>query len=145
MLAYFLMLFMLCMLISISDIKNRIISNSMLMWLLALQMVYLGWSASNIVAMLILLVGGIIVFSLGWVGAGDVKYASILGLAVPVPMLETALMLTAFMGGMLVIYYYIKHKFTAGSNIKSVTLPYGVAISVGFYLVIFSDQFTKYP
>ncbi|MGF1776253.1 prepilin peptidase [Vibrio nomapromontoriensis] len=129
-----------CCLLAILDIRSRVLPNKLLLVLLISQLLFLGIDAINIVPFIIIMAFGLLTFALGYIGAGDVKYAAILALALPLPQLVEALMLTAYSGGVLILFYYLKHRMTPGSLIQDVTLPYGVAISVGFFLTIASHQ-----
>ncbi|MCW8344693.1 prepilin peptidase [Vibrio sp. ZSDZ65] len=129
-----------CFFVSIFDVKNRRIENKILFGFLAIQLVCLGFENSHVDSMLVVLFIGLIIFRFGWIAAGDVKYAGVLSLSIPMAMLYEAMLFTAYSGGVLVLCYYVKHRMTPGSQIQDVTLPYGVAISVGFFLTIASHQ-----
>ncbi|MFA0085639.1 prepilin peptidase [Vibrio sp. 10N.261.51.F12] len=126
-----------CVLVSLYDIKMRTISNRLLCLFLLFQVAFLKHEI-NVESMFIVFSLGLIVYKFGWIGGGDVKYITVLSLSLPINLIVEALLLTAFSGVPLILVYYVKHKFTPGSRIKDVTLPYGVAISIGFYLSILS-------
>ncbi|MGF1748009.1 A24 family peptidase [Vibrio cionasavignyae] len=137
---YLSLLALTCFIVSIFDVKNRRIKNKLLFGLLAIQLVCLGFENTHVDSMLVVLFIGLIIFRFGWIAAGDVKYAGVLSLSIPMAMLYEAVLFTAYSGGVLVLFYYVKHRMTPGSQIQDVTLPYGVAISVGFFLTIASHQ-----
>ena len=137
---YLSFLIFICLSASAYDVKDRRIPNKLLFGFLTIQLLYLGLETSHVDSMLIVISIGLVAFKLGWIGAGDVKYASVLSLSIPVAMLYEVALLTAYSGGGLVAFYYVKHRLTPGSQIQNVTLPYGVAISVGFFVTIASYQ-----
>nr|WP_253918882.1 prepilin peptidase [Vibrio sp. Vb339] len=87
---------------------------------------------------------GIILYKLMWIGAGDIKYVAVLSLAIPVNSLLSAYALSAFTGGILAISYLIGDVLTKGKNGDQEGIPYGFAISIGFYLVIVTQFLIKH-
>ena len=79
---------------------------------------------------------GLILYKLIWIGAGDIKYVVILSLSVPVDDLLLAFVLTAISGGILAITYLVSKKLIRNKVGVQEGIPYGIAISIGFYLVI---------
>ncbi|TCV57610.1 prepilin peptidase CpaA [Vibrio crassostreae] len=84
--------------------------------------------------------GGLILYKLIWIGAGDIKYVVILSLTIPVNDLLLAYILTAFAGGILAFAYLISKNLIRGNAHKQEGIPYGIAISIGFYLVILTQS-----
>ncbi|EHK7589770.1 prepilin peptidase [Vibrio parahaemolyticus] len=83
---------------------------------------------------------GLILYSLIFVGAGDIKYAAVLSLTIPLYELPLAYITTAFAGGFLAIIYLISKKLISNMSRSQEGIPYGIAISVGFYLVILTQS-----
>ena len=88
---------------------------------------------------------GLILYKLIWIGAGDIKYASALSLTIPVHDLIWALVMMAFSGGVLVVFYLVKKKLISKILARETLndqkgIPYGIAISIGFYLVILTKS-----
>jgi prepilin peptidase CpaA len=84
--------------------------------------------------------GGLIVYSLIWIGAGDIKYVAALSLTIPLNDLLWAFVMTAFSGGVLASIYLINKKLARKKPNDQQGIPYGIAISVGFYLVILTQN-----
>ncbi len=84
--------------------------------------------------------GGLILYKLIWIGAGDIKYAAILSLTIPFDDLLLAYILTAFAGGILAVTYLMTKKLIRGNTRYQEGIPYGIAISIGFYLVILTQS-----
>lgn len=83
-----------------------------------------------------MLVIGLILYKLIWIGAGDIKYVVILSLTIPINDLLLAYILTAFAGGILAFSYLVSRNLFKRNPYAKDGIPYGIAISVGFYLVI---------
>ncbi|GAM60291.1 type IV prepilin peptidase tadV/cpaA [Vibrio ishigakensis] len=90
---------------------------------------------------------GIAIYISGVIGAGDIKYATVLSLSLPMDLLPSALLLTMLTGGILASFYLmlnlvrrIRSQMYGGVDKTQYNtgIPYGVAISVGFYLMIVS-------
>ena len=122
------------LLVAISDIKERRISNVAVLVLAAVGLVlslYTGIWIDWIIAVVAVVVG-LAVFMLKCFGAGDVKYFWACMLVIP-NQIEALLITTSLAGLVLAITYLAKHGFRA----KEVgTLPYGVAISTGLALCL---------
>ncbi len=130
--------------VSATDFLYRKIKNNALCVLLLLQC---SLSPLDIQVMSFLLVLGIglILYKLIWIGAGDIKYASALSLTIPVHDLIWALVMMAFSGGVLVVFYLVKTKLISKILARETLndqkgIPYGIAISIGFYLVILTKS-----
>lgn len=103
-------------------------------------------------SMFILLFLGLFFNFCGLLGAGDIKYAAVLSLSLPMELLPQALLLTMLTGGVLALFYLFLHLIrrakpkVCGSLEEAQYnpgIPYGVAISVGFYVMILS-HWAKY-
>ncbi|CAE6942618.1 Type IV leader peptidase family [Vibrio sp. B1FIG11] len=84
--------------------------------------------------------GGLILYALIWVGAGDIKYAAVLSLVIPLKDLPWSLVMTAFAGGFLAIIYLVSRKLVTNTSNTQEGIPYGIAISIGFYLIILTQN-----
>lgn len=129
---------------SASDFLYRKIQNNTLCVLLLLQC-FLSPLDIQAISFLLVLSIGLILYKLIWIGAGDIKYASVLSLTIPVHDLVWALVMMAFSGGVLVVFYLVKTKLISKILAKKTLndqkgIPYGVAISIGFYLVILTKS-----
>jgi prepilin peptidase CpaA len=136
---YLLLLIVVCIYISISDFFYRRIQNHALLILLILQC-FLSPLDIQITSFLLVLGGGLIVYSLIWIGAGDIKYVAALSLTIPLNDLLWAFVMTAFSGGVLASIYLINKKLARKKPNDQQGIPYGIAISVGFYLVILTQN-----
>lgn len=121
--------------VSATDFLYRKIQNYALYLLLFLQC-FLSPLDIQIMSFVLMLVIGLILYKLIWIGAGDIKYVVILSLAIPVDDLLLAFILTAFAGGILAISYLVGEKLIRNKVDVQEGIPYGIAISIGFYLVI---------
>nr|WP_228010823.1 prepilin peptidase [Vibrio splendidus] len=128
-----------CVYVSATDFLYRKIQNHTLLILLFLQC-FLSPLDIQIMSFLLVLGGGLIVYALIWIGAGDIKYAAVLSLTIPLNDLLWAFVMTAFAGGFLAVIYLVKNKLTRKTSNDQQGIPYGIAISVGFYLVILTQN-----
>ncbi|WP_318446178.1 A24 family peptidase [Photobacterium leiognathi] len=122
------------------DIKYRKIPNILCLLtaicclIFAYQYHYL---ASGLLSSSVVLVGSMVLFYFNIMGAGDGKFAAALALAIPWQQLNIALFLTAIVGGLLAVIYFIKYRLILRNKIKQDPgLPYGVAIGLGFFIPI---------
>ncbi|OIN25688.1 prepilin peptidase [Vibrio barjaei] len=136
---YLLVLMFVCLVIAIVDFHYRKIHNYMLLVLLLVQC-FLSPSDIQFTTFLLVLGIGLLVYSLIWIGAGDIKYAAILSLAIPLNYLPWAYIITGFVGGIIAMVYWTSKKILGNKYHKQEGIPYGIAISVGFYLVIFTQS-----
>ncbi|MBK2125879.1 A24 family peptidase [Fangia hongkongensis] len=122
--------------ISVDDIKNRRIKNTLVV---ALFPIFIGISIYNqvlgagIINLLIVLIVGSVLFFLGTMGAGDVKLMALYGILFE--NLMSLLLVISVVGGLLTasyILYYVSKKDYA--TLKTRGIPYGVAISVGGFI-----------
>lgn len=130
--------------VSATDFLYRKIQNNALYVLLILQCSLSPLDIQTISFLLVLSIG-LVLYKLIWIGAGDIKYASVLSLTIPVHDLVWALVMMAFSGGILVVFYLVKTKLINKILAKKTLndqkgIPYGVAISIGFYLVILTKS-----
>ncbi|WP_305460608.1 A24 family peptidase [Photobacterium leiognathi] len=131
---------LLLLVVIFSDIKYRKIPNILCLitaiccLIFAYQHHYL---ASSLLSSSVVLLGSIVLFYFNIMGAGDGKFAAALALAIPWQQLDIALFLTAIVGGVLAIIYFIKYRLILRNKIKQDPgLPYGVAIGLGFFIPI---------
>ncbi|OBT26098.1 peptidase [Vibrio tasmaniensis] len=141
---YLLFLAIVCVYVSVTDFLYRKIQNYALLILLFLQC-FLSPLDIQIMSFLLVLGGGLLVYALIWIGAGDIKYAAVLSLTIPLNDLLWAFVMTAFTGGFLAVIYLVNHKLISKKLIRKASndqqgIPYGIAISVGFYLVILTQN-----
>lgn len=136
---YLLVLAIACLYVSITDFLHRKIQNNALLLLLLLQS-FLSPLDLQITTFLLVLGIGLILYALIWIGAGDIKYAAVLSLTIPLNDLPWAYIMTAFAGGFLAIIYLITRKLISNTSSSQEGLPYGIAISVGFYLIILTQN-----
>ncbi|EKO3803005.1 prepilin peptidase [Vibrio harveyi] len=136
---YLLVLAIACLYVSITDFLYRKIQNNALLLLLLLQS-FLSPLDLQITTFLLVLGIGLILYALIWIGAGDIKYAAVLSLTIPLNDLPWAYIMTAFAGGFLAIIYLITRKLISNTSSSQEGIPYGIAISVGFYLIILTQN-----
>ncbi|MEZ9893731.1 prepilin peptidase [Vibrio lentus] len=141
---YLLLLAIVCVYVSVTDFLYRKIQNHALLILLFLQC-FLSPLDIQIMSFLLVLGGGLLVYALIWIGAGDIKYAAVLSLTIPLNDLPWAFVMTAFTGGFLAVIYLVKNKLISKKLTRKASndqqgIPYGIAISVGFYLVILTQN-----
>lgn len=123
---------LLLILLSISDIKQRIISNNIVLLLLVaiLPLAYTLHQQIFIMPALITLIVGFLLFVLNIIGAGDIKLLTVLMLATPTEQVFSLLFFTALSGLVLIIIGWLFFR----QSIRRNGLPYGVAISSGFLI-----------
>ena len=137
----YLVLILLLIRLSWTDIKGRIISNKIILYLF-LVIVPLAWIQYEnifVIPALIALFIGFLLFSLKIIGAGDIKLIAVLMLAIPSDQVFSFFFFTTFSGLLVIIIGWIFFR----KSIRQDGLPYGVAISLGFLinLVLFSLSF----
>lgn len=136
---YLLLLIVVCIYISITDFFYRRIQNYALLILFILQC-FLSPLDIQIISFLLVLGGGLIIYYLIWIGAGDIKYIAVLSLTIPIGDLLWAFIMTGFSGGILASIYLINKKLARRKPNDQQGIPYGIAISIGFYLVILTQN-----
>ncbi|MDU7785196.1 MAG: prepilin peptidase [Aggregatibacter aphrophilus] len=121
---------LLLIILSITDIRSRIISNRVILLLLiaTIPLSLLKYQIVFIVPALCALAIGFLLFMLNIIGAGDVKLITVLMLMIPNDEIFPFFFFTTFAGlGLIIIGWLFFRK-----SIKENGLPYGVAISLGF-------------
>lgn len=121
---------------AITDLRARIISNRLTMAIAALAPLW--WIASGLplwpgmagqlaLALLVLAVFAAL-FSMGWMGGGDVKLLAALSLWFPWQAVLSLLVLMAVLGGVVTIVTVLHHRMTR--RLGQPEIPYGIAISL---------------
>lgn len=141
---YLVSLAVLIVYVSGTDVLFRKIQNYALYVLLILQCL-LSPLDVQVMSFLVVLGIGLILYKLIWIGAGDIKYAAVLSLTIPAHDLVWAFVMMAFSGGVLVVFYLVKSKLISKILARKTLndqkgIPYGIAISIGFYLVILTKS-----
>lgn len=115
------------------DIKYRIISNKLIIIFFCLILAWglFGHGQLNYLGALIFLIIGMALFYLKLIGAGDIKLIVVLLLSLPVQESREFLLIMLFCGIPLALFFIVARFFTH----KKSSLPYGIAISVGYFLV----------
>ena len=126
---------LLCFYISVTDFLYRKIGNYALVVLVVLN-VFLSPLSIHATSFLLVLCGGLILYALIPIGAGDIKYAAALSLVIPLSDLSSAYILTALAGGILSLIYLIFKILFKDKPSSKEGIPYGIAISIGFYLIV---------
>lgn len=86
----------------------------------------------------------VVLFKFNWLGAGDGKLASALAVALPTSQLPMAMVLTLMCGGVLAACYLIKYRLIQEiPRGEDSGLPYGIAISLGFYIPILASYLSE--
>ncbi len=76
-------------------------------------------------------------FSTKVFGGGDAKLLIAFSLSLPFSLIDDALFLVAISGGLLAVIYLVKYRLLKLVPTTGVLgLPYGLAISTGFYITI---------
>lgn len=119
--------------ISYTDIRYRTISNQFILVTMGLMLLNALWGTNQFdyIAAIIFLLIGIVIFYLNVIGAGDIKLISVLILSIPINKVIDFLTLIALCGIPLILVAII-YKSVFKKN--CITLPYGVAISLGYML-----------
>ncbi|MFA0077746.1 prepilin peptidase [Vibrio artabrorum] len=136
---YLFVLLIMCIYVSSVDFLYRKIHNHALLVLLLFQCFFSPLDI-HVTTFLLMLGVGLILYALIWIGAGDIKYAAVLSLTIPLNELHWAYIMTAFAGGFLSLGYLISRKLISNTSNSQEGIPYGIAISVGFYLVILTQN-----
>ncbi|USD61757.1 prepilin peptidase [Vibrio sp. SCSIO 43140] len=129
-----------CVYISVLDIRNRCITNRSVACLFLLQCLLLANNQFYLVSGIVTLAFGLLFFWRKWIAGGDIKLASVLALGLPLGKLTTAVIFTGILGGLLAISYLIIRCWLSDKKQQNSGLPYGVAITSGFYLSILLHQ-----
>jgi prepilin peptidase CpaA len=137
---YLIFLVCICVYISAQDVCSRRIANTSVFGLLLLQCALLIESQVYLASGLVVLLVGLVLFKRRWIAAGDIKLASALALALPISQLPMAAILTGLAGGAVSLFYLMLNHWFPNRKKRLVGIPYGVAISLGFCLVIVAYQ-----
>lgn len=132
---YFLVLALICLCICFSDYFYRKIHNSALLILLIFQ-VFFSPLDIYFTSFALVLGIGLILYALIFIGAGDIKYASVMSLTVAFDDILWAYITTSFAGGFLAVCYFLSRKLLSKKRFNQEGIPFGIAISIGFYLII---------
>ena len=134
----YLVVILLLIRLSWTDIKRRIISNKIVLslFLVIVPLAWIQYENIFVIPALIALFIGFLLFSLKIIGAGDIKLIAVLMLAIPSDQVFSFFFFTTFSGLLVIIIGWIFFRESISQN----GLPYGVAISLGFLinLVLFS-------
>jgi len=136
---YLLILAAVCLYVSVTDFMSRKIHHYILFILFFLQF-FLSPLDVHIMSFFLVLGGGLLLYALIGIGAGDIKYAAVLSFVIPLHDLLPAFIMMAYAGGFLAIIYLLSKKLIKITLDGQEGLPYGIAISVGFYLVILTQN-----
>jgi len=122
------------------DCRYRRISNNVCVIILFISL-YLAVEGDNIflhlTSGLIIFLSTAILFKFKTFGAGDSKLATAYSIALLPNQLLDAVILTLLFGGLLSLFYLIKDRLILKKSREDERgLPYGVAISFGFYITI---------
>jgi prepilin peptidase CpaA len=79
----------------------------------------------------------------GWMGAGDVKLFAVIGLLKGVKFLVSVFIYATFCSGLIMLIYLV-YALIKKKNLKSLRLPYGTAICLGTYTVLFIQYGLQY-
>ncbi|MGE4322358.1 MAG: prepilin peptidase [Sphingobium sp.] len=121
---------------AITDLRARIISNRLTMtiavlaplWWVACDLpLWPGIAAQFALALLVLTLFAAL-FSLGWMGGGDVKLLAALALWFPWQAVVSLLVLMAVLGGLVTVVTVLHHRLTKRRGQPEI--PYGIAISL---------------
>lgn len=127
------------LIVCLGDLRWRKIPNRLLIVFFLVQLIGVYLSNFFIGSSILILALGMFAYFVGICGAGDVKFCALAALSLPIGSLSVALTLTALIGGGLAVTYMLLGWLTRRRS-KPVNyrhLPYGVAISLGFYITIY--------
>ncbi|CZF81113.1 Type IV leader peptidase family protein [Grimontia celer] len=132
-----LVLITISMVIVYSDIKERKISNRLNLAVLAccLLIAYENKSIElHILRGFIVVFFGMFLFSLGIIGAGDVKLFSAYALIIDSQFWLLTLVSITFVGGFVAIFILLKSKFLKSSRIRGVPYGFPIVVSSLFFI-----------
>ena len=127
-----------------SDCRHRRITNN-LSAIVFFVSLYLAVEGGNIpmhfLSGLIIFLSTVTLVKFNIFGAGDSKLATAFSIALLPTQIIDAVILTLFFGGMLAGFYFIKDRLVLNKKREDERgLPYGVAISLGFYITIIGNS-----
>ena len=123
-----------------SDCRYRRITNNLCAIILFTSL-YLVIERNNailyFISFLIVFLSTFVLFKFNIFGAGDSKLAAAYSIALLPNQIVDAVILTLFIGGLLSVFYLLKDRLILKKAREDERgLPYGVAISFGFYITI---------
>lgn len=136
-----------CLIISISDARDRRIENKhvVIIAIVALALGFSDYSANSLWYLGTCWAALILLHRLRVMGGGDVKLIAAFSLSLPSVGLWFALWLVVIFGGVLAIFYLAKRILQTQKRVKPsipTGLPYGIAICSGFYVVLITRIIT---
>ncbi|WP_179038463.1 prepilin peptidase [Limnobaculum xujianqingii] len=116
-----------------TDITRRTIKNKTVIAVAILSILIgiIKYDTPEIILPLLILFIGFILSALGFFGAGDIKLIFALSLSLSDSLIFNFILMTAISGLIVVIPIII----TSIYKKKKVTVPYGIAISLGYFLI----------
>lgn len=127
-----------------TDIRFRLITNSMVLMVMVTAIILglitnkpntLYALLASVYPALIILTLGFFVFCLRIIGGGDIKLMAALALALNVPQSVNFVLFSSIFGAVVAVVGMV----ISYSAMRAKGVPYGVAITMGFLLVIYSD------
>ncbi|GAL28826.1 type IV prepilin peptidase TadV/CpaA [Vibrio variabilis] len=130
-------------LVCLGDISSRRISNRLVAMLLLCSFVLVlsqgHLLASHLLALVLTFLIALVGFYTKVFGGGDAKLLTAFSLSLPLSLIDDALFLVAISGGLLAVFYLVKYRLLKLVPTDEILgLPYGLAISTGFYITILS-------
>ncbi|MDH3003243.1 flp operon protein B [Pasteurella multocida] len=118
--------------LSWTDLTKRVISNNIILLLLVVIIPFslISYGQIFFLPALVFLFLGFLLFTLGVIGAGDIKLIAVLMLSIPTEQLISFFFLTSCSGLFLIIVGWLFFR----ESIRKEGLPYGIAISLGFLM-----------
>ncbi len=129
------LIWMILIVVCYTDIRFRIIHNSIVIavFIIILANFLIGSGELNYIAALIFFVIGLLIFCFNIMGAGDIKLISVLLLSLPTEQIWDFFILMTLLGLPLAIFALIIKTITK----STVTIPYGVAISLSYIIITY--------
>ncbi|WP_342608978.1 prepilin peptidase [Vibrio tritonius] len=130
--------------IIITDCRHRIVGNNMIFFIIIIDcfLVKQYFDAISLAVAVITLVLGIIIFSLGICGAGDIKLLFVL-----IPIIDHQWLLLCFtlmfaLGGILGVGLWLGDKFWPQFKLSEKGVPYAIPICISFGFGLFLTAIT---
>ncbi|MBL4828541.1 MAG: prepilin peptidase [Aliivibrio sp.] len=129
----FIMLIILSLYISYSDVRYRIISNLTVISVAVISVILLFANDNNkfYQHLLPIFVIGFVLFKLKWIAAGDVKLFAAFSLAISSDHLLSSLHIILLSGGVLAVFCLMYQGINRHNRSIIKGIPYGVAICIG--------------
>lgn len=129
------LIWMILIVVCYTDIRFRIIHNSIVIavFIIILANFLIGSGELNYIAALIFFIIGLLIFCFNIMGAGDIKLISVLLLSLPTEQIWDFFILMTLLGLPLAIFALIRKTITK----STVTIPYGVAISLSYIIITY--------